>query len=164
MKIKVGKNYICEIDDEDFEKVKNINWRVIKSSNSDKPYAYHPDYGMMHRFIMDTPANLQCDHKNLDTLNNKKENLRNCTISQNLMNRPKYIGKSSQFKGVSWYPNQKKWRARINLEGRTILLGYFESELDAAKAYNEKAFELYGEFAVMNYVQSHLQHQGRQRR
>ena len=145
MILKAGKAHETQIDDEEYEKVGHINWWIQKSSISLKPYVWHPDHGMLSRMIMDTPDGMDCDHINGDTLDNRKANLRNCTKSQNLVNQPKYLGKSSKYKGVSWYPNRKYGELGCSYEGKTILLGYFEDEWEAALAYNKKAFELSGE-------------------
>jgi hypothetical protein len=88
------------------------------------------------------------DHVDGDGLNNQKRNLRKATPTQNGGNR--VIQKhSSKFKGVTWWKKPKKWVACIRFNTR-IHLGYFESETDAAKAYDAAALKLFGDFALTN--------------
>ena len=84
------------------------------------------------------------DHKDRNKLNNKFGNLRLCTSSQNQANTV-----SNGYKGVS--RNKKKWRARIMFKRKEIRLGNFDNQEDAARAYDIKALELFGEFAKLNF-------------
>jgi len=68
------------------------------------------------------------------------------------MNRQKQGNVSSIYKGVSFYKSYSKWRATIMINSKQVHLGYFVSEIEAAKAYNAKAIELYGEFANINNI------------
>ena len=92
------------------------------------------------------------DHRDRDTLNNTRSNLRVCTRSQNQQNS---VGKPSQrrsrFKGVSYSKNRKKsWRATIWVNGKQIHGGYFATEEEAARSYDRLAREHFGEFARPN--------------
>jgi len=85
-------------------------------------------------------------------LDNRKANLREATAMQNTWNRKKMRGNfSSRFKGVSWISRFRKWRAKISFGGKTIHLGYFKDEEAAARTYDAKAVQLYGEFAKRNF-------------
>ena len=88
-----------------------------------------------------------------DDLDNRKENLRLCTHRQNIQASRKRNGNtSSKYKGVHWEKSRQKWRGKITrMDGKTIFLGYFDSELDAAKVYDDKARELFGDFAQLNF-------------
>lgn len=106
----------------------------------------------MHREIIHIPEHLVCDHINRNGLDNRKANLRPATVSQNLCNRTKTKAKTrSKYKGLEWDKTQRKWRARIQLNGRKIHLGSFANEIDAAKAYDKKARDLFGQFACLNF-------------
>lgn len=105
----------------------------------------------MHREIMNAPDGMGVDHINGNGLDNRMENLRLCTIAQNRMNSVKIIAKSSGFKGVEWHKSHHKWRARITVADKEIHIGYFDTELEAAEAYDKKALELFGEFAKPNF-------------
>lgn len=108
---------------------------------------------IMHRVILGiTNGKLHVDHKNHDGLDNRRENLRVCTPSQNHANR-KYVRGKSKYKGV--FRNErctKKWFAQIVCNKRQQYLGAFSSEIEAARAYNTAATEMFGEFAFLNPV------------
>jgi len=90
------------------------------------------------------------DHLDGNSLNNRKSNLRVCTVSQNHQNRRWTYG-SSRYKGVWWNKKMKKWVAGITLKRKYIFIGHFADEVAAAKAYDRKAAELFGEFAYLNF-------------
>lgn len=106
---------------------------------------------LMHREIMKPPDNLQIDHRNGCGLDNRKQNMRIATYIQNQQNRKIQFGCSCKYKGVSWHKYAKKWMASIRLNGKLLHIGYFNSEIEAAQAYDIKAKELFGEFAHTNY-------------
>lgn len=88
------------------------------------------------------------DHINRNPLDNRLENIRVCTLSQNGANRRPNKGK--KYKGVRFMKNEKRWTARIVKDGKHRWLGYFDSEVEAAKGYDKAAIELFGEFAKLN--------------
>lgn len=89
------------------------------------------------------------DHKNMDRGDNRIENLRLATYSDN--NRNRFYGKgSSKYQGVHFHSKNKNWIAQITKDKKNIHIGCFETELEAAKAYDKKAIELFGEFAYTN--------------
>jgi hypothetical protein len=93
------------------------------------------------------------DHKDRNGLNNQKENLRICDYSKNAQNSKRNpIYGSSNYKGVYLYKRTNKYRANIKLKGKRIYLGYFDSDKEAALAYNKKAIELFGEYACLNII------------
>jgi hypothetical protein len=103
---------------------------------------------------MDAPADRLVDHRNNDGLDNRRDNLRLATRSQNMYNKLKTKSKtSSRFIGVSFDKSRRKWEARIYYQGRKIWLGRFDSEIDAALAYDEAARKYHGEFARLNFPQ-----------
>ena len=104
----------------------------------------------MHRLIADAPTDAVVDHKDGDGPNNQRYNLRICTQQQNARNRRK-IGGTSRFKGVSQNKGRKNWRAQIRDNNRTIYLGSYSSEEEAAKAYDSAAKERFGEYAGVNF-------------
>ena len=105
----------------------------------------------LHREILAAPAGMVVDHKNFDTLDNRRSNLRLCTNSQNLMNQRPTRGGSSQYKGV--HRQRGRWYATISRRGKTFWLGDFVDEVDAAHAYDDAAIRLHGEFAQPNFSQ-----------
>jgi hypothetical protein len=103
----------------------------------------------MHTLLM--PGAAQIDHRDGDGLNNRRENLRPATRTQNNANQRKYRG-TSRYKGVSWDVSSRRWRARIHCDHRETSLGQFTSEADAARAYNAAALEHFGEYARLNEI------------
>ena len=92
-----------------------------------------------------------CDHINHNRRDNREANLRAATASQNGANRKKSEGFTSNYLGTSWHSRDKIWEAQIKKDNRVIYIGRFDNEIDAAKAYDEAAKELHGEFAVLNF-------------
>jgi len=124
-----------------------------------KCYAHAIDPGrcgiLMHRLLMNAPDGIQVDHKDGNGLNNTRTNLRLATGQQNLRNMRKHRGKS-QYKGVTFVPKctKRPWTAQISPgDSRCKHLGSFATELEAAKAYDRAAKELFGEFACTNFME-----------
>ena len=102
----------------------------------------------VHRIIMDTyNPNIKIDHKNGDKLDNRVENLRIATISQNMMNRSKQSNNSSGFKNVSWDKRINKWVVQIGLNKNKIHIGSFKVLEDAIKAAKEARLKYHKEFS-----------------
>lgn len=142
------------VDDEDYLRVSEYNWYARYSKKSKTYYALRGKneilpFIYMHRFIMNViDRKIIIDHKNHNGLDNRKENLRICTYSQNSANSCGNRNASSIYKGVT--KCKRRWRAQIIYEHKYYHLGLYLSEIEAAKAYNEKAKELHGEFAFIN--------------
>ncbi len=154
-KIKISykkKIYYTLVDDEDFDKVNKIKWYLDIRKHHKTNYArgYIPEFDRrlrMHNYVMNTSSIV--DHRDEDGLNNQKSNLRLCTLSQNNANRSAYKGRSGA-KGV--YKSYNKYYAKITKDHKQIYLGSFNTVEEAGKAYNDKALELFGEFAKLNEV------------
>jgi HNH endonuclease/AP2 domain len=91
----------------------------------------------------------EIDHKDRNRLNNQRDNLRSATRQEQVQNTTKRKNTASKYKGVSWWKN--KWKARIVINGKSIHLGYFDNEEDAARAYDRAAKRAFGEFMVLNF-------------
>ncbi len=130
----------------DYTHLSKFKWAV--NCNGGRWYAVRSGRIHMHREILGFPA--EVDHKNHDTLDNRRCNLRACTSAQNNWNRRKItaIATSSRYKGVCFEKTRGKWKAVI--QGRCI--GHFECEHQAALAYNERAKLLFKQFACLNEV------------
>lgn len=160
--IDLSRGLKSKVDDEDILLISKYKWHVVYKREGGKPYAEtsvhisgskklrkKKNY-MMHKIILKT--NKHVDHKNGDTLDNRRENLRECNNSQNHMNISKNKGKyTSKFKGVVLKPNGK-YEANISAGGKHIYLGKFLTEKEAAEAYNEAAKQIHGDFALLNEV------------
>jgi hypothetical protein len=105
----------------------------------------------LHRLIMNAPKGLLVDHRNGDSLDNRRENLRLATNAQNQLNSRKRKNATSRFRGVYFHKEHGKWAAYIIEAGKKIFLGYFYVEIDAAKAFDKAAKKYHGEFARLNF-------------
>jgi hypothetical protein len=152
--ITLKKGYFALVDDEDYPLISQYNWGV-SIRRTGVVYAIARIKGktvLMHRLIMKARKGRIIDHKNRNGLDNRRANLRFCTYTQNCMNRSKTTkNKLSGYKGV-WF-EAKKWRANIRINNKTKHLGSFETEVEAALAYNAAAVELFGEFACINEIE-----------
>lgn len=133
------------VDDEDYDRVMEYNWYLTNPG-----YAENVAVGKMHRFIMNPPDDKVIDHINHVTLDNRKLNLRVCTSAENMRNRVSKKG-YSKYKGVSRQSGHKNWVAYIGYDGVHQHLGSFETEEDAAKAYDDAARKHHREFANLNF-------------
>ena len=100
----------------------------------------------MHRVLTDAPAGMTVDHINLNSLDNRRTNLRLCTPQQNLLNRPPYRGKAVPLKGVQKVHGSNKFKAVIRFNKQVRHLGQFDTPEEAHEAYVRAAQELHGEF------------------
>jgi len=105
----------------------------------------------MHRQIMQPPQGMVVDHIDGNQAHNCRQNLRVCTHAENIRNQRKRADSYSWYKGVFYDKRNHKWQAVCKYEGRPIWVGYFDSEAEAARAYDRKAVELWGEFARVNF-------------
>lgn len=128
------------VDEADYAELSKHSWQISKSCGI--RYARKgksPNMVYMHRFITKPKQGLVVDHIDGNGLNNQRSNLRICTTEENLWNaRKKTTTSSSKFKGVSWHKVRSKWQSQIMSKGKSKHLGYFDNELDAAKAYQEE--------------------------
>jgi len=149
-----GKSAI--IDDADFEWLNRWKWHYCADKNSNGYAARTQKVDgkqikiSMHRLILDAPTNSQVDHINGDGLDNRQSNLRLATHTQNTRNGRAREG-TSVYKGVSFY-HGGRWQAQINTGHHVLCLGYYATQWDAAKAYNEAALKHHGEFARINVL------------
>jgi hypothetical protein len=163
-------------DAEDEDKISEHNWYIQKVKTPGKFYAYTmvlhpsgewyypPNNGRLrrqtnlfiHQLIMNTPKGMETDHINGKPLDNRKENLRICTRAENGRNRGYPKNNTSGFKGVYWHKGGKKWCAQIAHNKKRIYIGCFKDKEEAARAYDAKAKELFGEFARLNFPNEDL--------
>lgn len=169
-KVYLTRGKVALIDVEDVEKVRGYRWGFVKRN---KGYASTSLQGArcmhcnakevvtvaMHRAILGDVRGLVIDHVNHDGLDNRRENLRHATYSENALNQRKQKRVTlSKYKGVSFNRRTVKWFAYvrdpvkkdIRGNGASRHLGTFTDEVEAARAYDRAALELYGEFACTN--------------
>jgi len=137
------------VDDEDFEYLSKYKWTLsdgyVKRAQVKR---YSSTAVLMHREIMQPPKHLYIDHINHNKLDNRKENLRIVSLVQNIWNKVYPKKGSFKYTGVTFRSATGKWRARLG----SISIGDFQTEIEAAMAYNKKALEVRGEFAILNLL------------
>lgn len=156
--IPLTQNKFAQVDDEDYDYLNQFKWYAFKVKHTF--YAIRAirlltgkqKQIFMHRVIMNTPDDMEVDHKDHNGCNNQKDNIRNCTHFQNIGNKKKGINCSSKYKGVTWCKNDKCWQASIQIDGKSIYLGRFKIEIEAALAYNKAAKFYFGDFANPNII------------
>jgi hypothetical protein len=139
------------VDDNLYEYLSKYKWYAQKTGY--KTFVARNKHLLMHRLIMNVTPDKEIDHVNGNTLDNRINNLRVCSHSQNMLNRHKFNIKNttSIFKGVHFRYCNNKYCARIGFNNKRIVIGCFENEVDAAIAYDLKAKELFGDFALLNF-------------
>ncbi len=156
--IALTQNQVTKVDATKYEQLNQFNWFAYWDPCSMSFYARRAKWNPgrkrqriveMAGEILQLKTNEHPDHKNHDTLDNRRENLRKATKSQNMMNRRMKRDNTSGYIGVHWHLG--KWQARITSNGKRISLGHFFSIEKADRAYDEAAKKLYGEFAVLNF-------------
>jgi hypothetical protein len=150
MKIDLGNENFATIDEADAGIVSGHRWYLLRAAGGHL-YAQAVVNGktvLMHRLIMGASSG-RVDHRNNDGLDNRRENLRHCSQSQNIAwSRIDKSGCASRFRGVvrrdGW------WVARIKVGGKRSQVGKFATEMEAARAYDFAAKAAFGEFARLN--------------
>ena len=161
---KKHPNTFAMVDDEDYDRLNAHKWYPAKQKTG-MIYVQRVPWKkggkgrkptFMHREVMGTPEGKFTDHKYHNGLDNQKQNLRQCTTSQNGANKRKQHNKTlSKYKGVTMFSTTnraKPWVASIIKNSKSYYLGTFKTEEEAAIAYNNKAIELFGEYACLNYL------------
>ncbi len=140
-----------QIDEEDAERVSKYLWRLDCGymTASQKKINGIKNRLKLHRYIMQAPFGMQVDHINHDPLDNRKNNLRICLNRQNQYNQKISIRNTSGYKGVRKIG--KRFIAKIKFQKKDFHLGCFNDIKEAARAYDEKAKELFGEYAFTNF-------------
>jgi len=160
-KIKITQNKYALVDDSDYEWLNQWKWQWKPTKRMRTGYVERTQrvkgtklklHIKMHRLIIDAKKGQIVDHKNRDGLDNRRSNLRFCTLSQNNQNFPIPSNNKSGYKGVSLHKHSGLWRANVVLNGKQYSLGYFEDIKQAGLAYNNRAKELFGEFARINEI------------
>jgi hypothetical protein len=134
------------VDESDFEMLSRFRWYLHSAgyAATKRARAY------MHRMILLPDPGQYVDHINGNKLDNRRCNLRVCTMAENLAAGTFKRGLSSSYRGVCWSKREGKWLAQI----AKTRLGMFADEEEAARAYDAAAADRYGEFARLNFPES----------
>lgn len=154
--IPLTQGQFAKVDDEDFETLSKFKWRAQWAPNVRSFYAVRSLSKQkagkrlclrMHRLVLKEPMGFLVDHKNHDTLDNQKENLRPCTNSQNGLHRKaRSAVSSSGIRGVTWHGLSSKWMAYAQLKKKRVHIGLFENKQEAVAAYAAFSKIHHGEF------------------
>ncbi|MGA2092023.1 MAG: HNH endonuclease [Sedimentisphaerales bacterium] len=157
-RIPVGEGYFAIVDPGDYYWLNRFHWMLRRNNNSIYAFRFFDEPGKktkiisMHRDIMKPRKGLLVDHRNRNALDNRRENLRIATRCQNMQNRSKIKkATTSRFIGVHKEKRTGHWVANIDYRGKTIYLGTYINEVDAAKAYDKAAKKYRREFANLNF-------------
>lgn len=158
MEIPLTQGKVALIDAEDYPKIAGYRWRFhcgyARASQYDPASKRSQAVHMSHVILPCPPVKgLEVDHINRNKLDNRKENLRLVTRSQNCANRGNFKNSKSQYKGVRWNKKMGLWEAAIRKDNVITNLGAYDDEIAAASAYNEYARKMWGEYAVLNDIE-----------
>ncbi len=133
------------VDETDFESLSKYKWRAIKFGNlwyavrSTKACSIY-----MHKQILGSGKGIHTDHINGDSLDNRRENIREVNQAENQWNTGKKLNNTSGYKGVTWDKKYGKWSARITTNKVHKFIGYFNTSKKAGEAYATYAEETRG--------------------
>lgn len=151
--ISLTRGLFATIDAADLHLVEDRLWHAVPGVNTfyavstERDENGRPGKIQMHRVIMGHPVGRWVDHENGNGLDCRRANLRPATNAENMFNRGRNKNNTSGFKGVSWHRGERKWRARITLDGVSVFLGRYDDAESAFAAYCAAAPVLHGEFA-----------------
>lgn len=157
-RIPLTQGIFTVVDNDDYEKINQHKWHVLKGNYTF--YAVRKTSRkegskmiFMHREILGLQPGdgITTDHRDHNGLNNRSNNIRTCTKGENAMNAHPWKTKASRFKGIRPGRTGKGWCARIKFQGKMTHIGTFDTEIEAAEAYDRVAIELFGEFALINF-------------
>lgn len=170
MEVPLTRGLVALVDDTDYDQVSRFSWCATRVGR--RFYAVRTEQRggrrrtvLMHRWLMTPPAHLEVDHRNGNGLDNRRENLRIATSSQNKANRKVRLeSKTSRYHGVHWDKARGQWRVSVrggekgaSGKSRSVHIGRFDDEVEAARAYDSAAIRYHGEFSATNFPKEDYQ-------
>jgi len=152
--IPLTQGKVALVDDEDYERVAQYKWTLHKP-NENNLYAKAKIDGRsvsLHCFLLGVSGSAIVDHKDGNGLDCRRDNMRTCSHAENMQNRRKQINSAAPYKGITLDRRNNVWRAQIQCNHKKMHLGGFATPEEAARAYDNKARELFGEFARTNFA------------
>lgn len=151
--VPLSQGLFAKVDDLDFDIVSKFKWCAQKRKHGHHAARYFgKKYVYMHQMILATEKGVGVDHKDGDGLNNMRDNLRPATKRDNGRGFRHLKGKTSKFRGVCWHKAAQKWAVALTLvRSKTLYLGLYLDEVEAARVYDAAAREHYGAFATPNF-------------
>ena len=142
------------VDAEDFLQVRHLHWGVQYIGKNRLPRivcAINRRSVYLARLLLSEPAGLMVDHRNRNSLDDRRQNIRVATIAQNNCNKPQIARARSKYKGVAFHTSTGRWQVYSGPRTNKVMVGHFNCEIEAARAYDAFAKEAYGEFAYLNF-------------
>ena len=148
-----GREFFVKIDYQDIKSLSTMRWRADRKTDSYISIVTTHEKKVLtqSRLILNPPKGLYCDHRNGDPTDNRRDNLRDATHSENMRNR-KSLKAGSKYKGIYFSKDRNLWVAQIYTNGKNKNIGRFHTDKQAAIAYNEQAKKHYGNFAKLNEI------------
>lgn len=149
--IKFPKNRYALVDDRDYLKILKYKWHIDGRGYVMRNRLTKDDGSpiQLHRLILNPSQDKQVDHINGDRLDNRRDNLRVCSKSQNMCNRGPQKNNTSGFKGIYYDKFAEKWRAKANFNGKVYSIARSKSKDKVIRAYNRLISKIQGEFAKL---------------
>lgn len=150
MLLPTAQGIFILVDDQDFDRAIQHGWSL-----DPRGYAHakiEQETVLLHRWLVGAQKGEEVDHKNHNTLDCRRENLRRCTKSQNMANMKTPRSNTTGFKGVTYDKRVNRYTARIKVNQKHLHLGSFLTAEDAGIVYNHAAKQHFGEFALFNEI------------
>lgn len=156
--IPLQNGMIALVDDEDYERVSQFQWHIEARPYGKISHISNRELGQLNRYLLDVKdPKILITHKNKKRLDNRKDNLTTLAHIEAIRQSKGRKNATSKYKGVSWNKANKRWHARILLNGKNKHLGYFVNEIEAAKAYNSAVLTYLDGDAYINILNEEIE-------